>query len=140
MSINTSPLVPIPTIDDPLTGPYWRGAAEGKLVIQRCATCGTYRWYPRPACNACWSFDTEWVAAQGRGHIYSWVRVHHPFTPAFRDFVPYDIVVVKLLEGVRAFGALEKIAGEPVIGAEVEARFAALTDELVMPYFALTGQ
>src|SRR3712207_7353858 len=32
------------------TEPYWRGAAEGRLLLTRCDECGAYVWIPRPYC------------------------------------------------------------------------------------------
>ncbi len=52
--------VPSPTPD---TQPYWDGLNEGKLLIQKCGSCGKLRHYPRPLCDACHSFEVR----MGRG-------------------------------------------------------------------------
>ena len=32
---------------------YWQSAAEGRLVVQRCTTCGVFQFYPRALCTTC---------------------------------------------------------------------------------------
>jgi uncharacterized OB-fold protein len=41
---------PLPDTDDPLTAPFFAGAARGELMIPRCDTCGEYVWYPQAEC------------------------------------------------------------------------------------------
>jgi uncharacterized OB-fold protein len=36
------------------------------------------------------------VKVSGRGTVYSYTIAHHPFHPAFRDKVPYPVVVVEM--------------------------------------------
>ena len=43
---------PLPDVDDPLTAPFFAGAARGELVIPRCDACDAYVWYPRAAVPA----------------------------------------------------------------------------------------
>ena len=38
---------PLPDVDDPITAPFFAGAARGELVIPRCDSCGAYVWYPQ---------------------------------------------------------------------------------------------
>jgi uncharacterized protein len=132
---------PLPAVDDETTRPYWEGARQGQLVIQRCAKCGTFRWYPRPTCHACWSLDAEWASVSGRGTVYSYVVIHHAFSPAFRDDLPYIVVIVQLPEGVRVPATLKECAPEDVrIDQPVEVRFERVTDEVTLPYFVPSNQ
>ena len=41
---------PLPDVDDPLTAPYFAGAARGELMITRCDACDEYVWYPQEHC------------------------------------------------------------------------------------------
>ncbi|HKT19231.1 MAG TPA: Zn-ribbon domain-containing OB-fold protein [Stellaceae bacterium] len=75
----------------PETAPYWQAAAEGKLLLKRCAACGAYHFYPRVLCPFCFS-ATEWRAAAGTGIIYS-------FSVMRRAAIPYAIAYVTLAEG-----------------------------------------
>src|SRR3546814_3316599 len=49
--------IPEPT---PETAPFWQGAAAGELRIQRCASCESFYFYPRPFCPKCNSDAVEW--------------------------------------------------------------------------------
>lgn len=121
---------PIPAASG-LDRPYWESTREGRLVIQRCTACDTWRWGPEWICHVCRSFDTDWVEVPKRGgryagRIYSWERVWHPTSTALVDRVPYVILLVELPDvgGVRMVGNLVGDATQTItIGAEVEAVF-----------------
>lgn len=92
---------------------FWNAWAEGRLLLQRCASCGTARFYPKPFCPSCGAAAHEWVAAEGGGEIHSWTAVHRR-----SGHVPAMVVLVTLDEGVRVLGVLDG-AGEPGIGERV---------------------
>ena len=104
-----------------LSQPYWDAAAEGRLVIQRCAACGKLRHYPRLLCDACYSDAADWTPASGRGKVHSWTVCHHAFHPGFAADLPYTLVTVDLEEGVRALGRWQ--GGPFNIGTPVQGRF-----------------
>jgi uncharacterized protein len=116
---------------------FFEGAGQGKLLIQRCGSCGTLRHPPRPACVVCRSFEWDTVEATGRGTLYSYVVVHHPQVPAF-DY-PLPIAVVELEEGTRLVADLVGVAPDDVtIGMPVVVDFVAVDDELTLPMFRPT--
>src|SRR5439155_21936254 len=78
---------------------FFEGARDGKLLIQRCASCGRLRHPPRPMCPHCRSLEWDTVEASGRGTVYSFVVNHHPQVPAF-DY-PLVVALVELEEGTR---------------------------------------
>lgn len=84
--------IPSPAIN-PENEAFFAGAREGKLLLKRCAACGEFHHYPRAICPFCASDRTEWVAASGRGVIYSWSVMR-------RVREPYAIAYVTLEEGV----------------------------------------
>ena len=88
----------------PLSAPYWDGARQGKLMLQRCGSCGVHRHYPQWLCGRCQSADTQWAQASGRGKVYSWTTTHHAFHPGFIEDLPYTLVTVDMEEGVRVLG------------------------------------
>jgi uncharacterized OB-fold protein len=88
-------------VPDDLSRPYWEGAREGKLVLQRCKSCGEHQFYPRPFCVACRGSDLEWVEASGRGRLHTFSVVHRTADRAFAAEVPYAFAVVELDEGPR---------------------------------------
>jgi uncharacterized protein len=119
---------------------FFEGARQGKLLIQRCASCGTLRHPPRPACACCRSFEWDTVEASGKGTVYSYVVVHHPQIPAF-DY-PLPIAVVELEEGTRLVADLVDVEPEAVtVGMPVTVAFVAVDEELTLPLFrpARTG-
>ena len=104
---------PVPQPDD-ASAPFWEGCARHELVLQRCATCATFRHPPRPMCPACSSFDVEWVPSGGHARVWSWVIAHPPVLPAFAEKAPYNVVVVELEEGVRMIGNLLDVPNDEI--------------------------
>jgi uncharacterized OB-fold protein len=102
--------------------PWWAALREHRVVLQRCAACGTVRFPRMPACPFCGDDRSDDVEASGGGTVYSWVRVHRAADPAFAGEVPYAIFAVDLDEGPRVFGRLDPPA-EPAIDARVRAAF-----------------
>jgi hypothetical protein len=84
--------IPAPQVN-PEIQPFFDAAAQGRLMIKRCAACGQTHHYPRALCPFCASERTEWVPASGRGTIYSYSVMR-------RVPVPYAIAYVTLEEGV----------------------------------------
>lgn len=86
---------------DAFTRPYWEAAAQGRLLLRRCASCGRAHHYPREFCPYCWSEDVSWEQASGDAVLYTWSVVHVNDLPPFRDRLPYVAAVVDLAEGPR---------------------------------------
>ncbi|ROP51776.1 Zn-ribbon domain-containing OB-fold protein [Streptomyces sp. PanSC9] len=123
---------------DAFTRPYWAAAAEGRLLIRRCADCGRAHHYPREFCPYCWSERVGWEEASGRATLYTWSTVHRNDLPPFGERTPYTAAVVDLAEGPRmmtqvvecaeaelAAGMPLRVAfreGNPVFGPEGESR------------------
>lgn len=95
-----------PASQPPEAVPFWDAVARGELAVQRCAACGRLRFPPSPRCSTCASDAADWVPVSGRGRVLSWTRTHHAFDPAFRDRLPYTVVLVGLDEqpGLAMFG------------------------------------
>ena len=87
--------VPVPDRD---SAPYWSALAEGRFVLQHCATCGRWTWPARPLCSGCHGTDLVWEESSGLGEVYSWVVTHQPYAPELVDLVPYTITLVRLDE------------------------------------------
>jgi uncharacterized OB-fold protein len=111
---------------DGLSQPYWDGARENKLRIQKCRGCGSWQWGPEWICHKCHSFDLTWQEIKGSGRIWSYQRPHHPVHPALNGHGPYIVVLVELPDygNIRMVGNL---LGDPrqqvKIGMPVEAVF-----------------
>jgi uncharacterized OB-fold protein len=128
---------PTPAIN-PETKPYWDATTEGRLVLRRCHDCHAVIWYPRAICPECWSTNTEWFDASGRGTIYSYT-INYRGEGAYRDAGPFVLAYVELEEGPKImtnvltndFSALE-------VGRAVEVVFSPTRDgEAALPRFQL---
>lgn len=90
----------LPTIEDD-SREYWDAAADGRLLIARCGSCGRIHHYPRVICPYCWSEDVTAVEASGQATLYTYSTVYMNDLPPFRDRLPYIAAVVDLAEGPR---------------------------------------
>jgi len=126
---------PVPAADEE-SEPFFQGAREGKLMLMRCKSCGAYRFPSRDRCDVCWSTDTEWVQASGKGTVYTFGIMHQLYHPGFKDEIPYNVVVVELAEGPRTYSNLVGIANDQIrVGMPVEVTFERISDEISLPKF-----
>jgi uncharacterized OB-fold protein len=117
---------------------FWEAAREGRLVAQRCGSCGSIRHPPRPVCPACQSFDVDVVRLSGMGEVYSYSLLHHPRSPRFS--YPVVVVLVELEEGVRLLSNLVDVEPADVrIGMPVRVDFAPADGDLAVPVFRPRG-
>ena len=125
--------LPVPTADN---AEFWAAAKRGELRFQRCAACGTFRHYPRPACPRCLAREFTWERATGRGTVYTWTIVRGPTLPAFEAKLPYNVVDVLLEEGVHFVSEVLDCPPEAVrAGMPVEAVFVPVSDEITLVKF-----
>ncbi|MET7681456.1 OB-fold domain-containing protein [Streptomyces sp. NPDC005423] len=103
---------------DAFTRTYWAAAAEGRLLVRRCAECGRAHHYPREFCPHCWSTSVTWETASGRATLYTWSVVHRNDLPPFDERVPYVAAVVDLAEGPRMM--TEVVGGAHALRAGME--------------------
>lgn len=125
---------PLPQPDEWSKG-FWDACNAGRLEMQRCAKCKRFRFYPRPMCPHCHSLDWEYAPMSGRGTIYSWIVVHPPVMPAFRDKVPLAVVLVELAEDpeLRMVGNLLDSALDGIrFGMAVEVAFEKVADDVTL--------
>ena len=126
---------PVPAID-PDSQPYWDGAKEGRLMIQRCKATGQAFLYSRQLVPGVVDSEVEWIEASGRGTIYSYTIARRPAGQPFADDVPYVIVSVELEEGARVMSNLVTADPDSVaIGQAVEVVFDAVSGDLTIPKF-----
>ncbi len=105
------------------SAPYWAALREGRLELQRCRECRTWRWPARAICHRCLSFRYGWEATGGRGRIASWVVTHQAFAPGWAEALPSVVVSVALAVApeIQLLGNL--VSGEPAAGLPVSATF-----------------
>jgi uncharacterized OB-fold protein/acyl dehydratase len=130
------PLRPRPALTQ--DNAFWfEGARQHRLLIQRCAQCGTLRHPPRPMCSECRSYEWDVVDASGRGTVYSFVVNHYPQVPAF-DY-PLAVGLIELEEGTRLVANVIGIdAGDVQVGMPVEVEWVDHDPDLSLPAFRPT--
>jgi len=117
---------------------FFDGAKDGKLLIQKCSSCGALRHPPGPMCPSCRSLEWATIEASGRGTVYSFVTNHYPQVPSF-DY-PLNVSLIELEEGVRLVSNVVGVEADAVeIGMAVEVEFTAFDDELTLPQFRPVG-
>jgi uncharacterized protein len=127
------PLRPRPALT-PDNAFWFEGARMHRLLIQRCASCGTLRHPPRPMCAECRSYEWDVVDASGRGTIYSYVVNHYPQVPAF--VYPLAVGLIELEEGTRLVANVIGIEpGDIRIGMPVEVEWVDHDPDLTLPAF-----
>ena len=118
------------------TQPFWDGCARGELLLQRCGACGTLRHPPSPICPHCRSAAHAWVAASGRGAVYTYTVVRQALAKGWDARVPYVVAVVELDDGPRILSNIIDVAPDDVrIGMRVEVVFVESEAEQQLPVF-----
>jgi uncharacterized OB-fold protein len=114
---------------------YWQSAADGKLVVQRCTSCGQYQFYPRALCTSC-AGETEWVDASGRGTLHTYTVIRQNRSPAFAALSPYAVGIVELEEGVRMMSNIvECDVEELTVGMALEVLLLKAADDVGLPFW-----
>ena len=118
---------------------YWEAAGQGKLVVQRCSSCGRHRWPPAWACYADQSTEWTWDEVPGTGtgtvFTYTWADQR-----AAMDSPIYNISVIELDgttgEPVRLMTRVTGVDKDTLhIGLRVRVVFERFDDELAVPFF-----
>jgi uncharacterized OB-fold protein len=108
---------------------YWDAAAQGRLLLKHCASCGCSHFYPRAICPHCFSDKTEWRESQGNGTIYS-------FSVMRRVAQPYAIAYVTLDDGVTVMSNIVDCDLDALaIGQRVKVAFRPSDGPLTIPVF-----
>jgi hypothetical protein len=126
---------PLPNVDGD-TQEFWAGCKEHELRFQKCKDCGHIRWPASMICPMCYSRDTQWIIASGKGKVYTFVVYHVAYHPGFEDDLPYVVADVELEEGPRL---LTNIVGcrpdEVKCDMPVEVTWEHITEEFSLPKF-----
>ncbi len=131
--------LPIPVADD-ASEPFFAGAKEGRLMLVRCTACGTYRLPSRGRCVDCWSTESEWVQASGRGKLYTFGIMHQRYHPSFAEAIPYSYAMVELEEGPRLVTNIVACPNEELrTDMPVEAVFDDVSEETTLVRFRPGG-
>ena len=100
---------------DPDSAAWWEALGAGRLTVPACSSCRRTWFPPAPSCPHCgFPSDGSLRDTAGRGRIYSWIVVHRAYDPAFKEDVPYTVVVVDLDDGPRIVGRLFDVRHDDV--------------------------
>lgn len=114
---------------------YWQSAAQGRLVVQRCTSCGVYQFYPRALCASC-AGETEWVDASGRGTLHTFTVIRQNRSEAFAALSPYAVGIVELEEGVRMMSNIVECDVEELeVGMALEVLILKAADDVGLPFW-----
>lgn len=116
-------------VPEPEAAEFWAAAREGRVLVQRCTTCGQAQLYPRDRCLVDRG-EVAWEEASGRGSVYSFTVIRQNYARPFRDWMPYVVALVDLEEGPRLMTNIVGCDPEDVhIGMAVRARGEAVSEE-----------
>ena len=131
-----------PLTPDADSRPFWTACAEGRLLGQRCAACGLWRWPPREHCARCHAAAPEWVELSGGGRVAGAVVLHRAFDPGFAADVPLTIVHVEMdgtdQQMVLIGNLVPPVSAEQAAGSRVAIGFTAINGDAI-PVFTITG-
>ena len=123
------PAFPLPDVTWEPLREFWEAAAREELRIPKCDGCGRLTWYPRERCRACDSTAFTWALMSGRGELFSWSVVTHPFLPQFASAVPFVPALVALDEDPAVRLVTRIVDADPdrlAVGQPVEVTFRPL--------------
>lgn len=92
--------------------------SEGRVHATRCKNCEELFLPPRSRCPECDGEEYEWVPLSGRGELYAFTQQPR----ALRFAIPAVIGLVKMEEGVTAFGVIDAVFDTLTIGDRVKAK------------------
>ncbi len=134
---------------------YFKYCAAGDFRLQQGKQSGLLRYPPMTACPWTRDREYEWVSVAGRGAVHSYTEIHHAIQPAFREHVPYMLLLVDLdtqkgepteHEALRVAGNLVTPDGTLAppdmikrvgIGTRMRMVFSAVTDGLALPQWTI---
>ncbi len=101
--------------------PMDAAAAQGRLALQHCATCGAGQYPPREICRACLSDQMAWTEEDAvRGQLLAQTSVQHSFEPSTP--LPQRVGLVHLPMGETALCFLDAAAqpGDVAVRARLD--------------------
>jgi uncharacterized protein len=118
---------------NPETEAFWEATKDGKFMLRYCGDCEKTHWYPRAICPHCFSDNSEWREASGRGTIYT-------YSVTRRANPPYAIAYVKLEEGPTMISNLVDCSYDDLaVGQAVELTFKQSENGFAVPMFKPSG-
>ncbi len=118
---------PAPTSDE-ASAPFFEGAANGRLMLQRCHKCSQYAFPVQEVCTNCLEADLEWAEASGEATLHTFGVMHHLYDPGFAQELPYNVAVVELAEGPRMSARVDAPNDDLEVGMALKTAFEEAGD------------
>jgi uncharacterized OB-fold protein/acyl dehydratase len=119
-------------------GWWWEACDEGRVLIQRCADCGTLRHPPRPMCGECQSMEWDSIESSLDGEVLSFTELHHPKVPGYPQ--PLVCAVIRLGEGTNLVANVVGCEPEDIhIGMQVKGVVEQVDEKTMLPQFYPAG-
>lgn len=78
---------------------FWDACRERRVMVQQCATTGRAWFPPAPVSPFAPGGQWDWIACSGRGEVLSFVVFHQKYFAGFADELPYNVAMIRLVEG-----------------------------------------
>jgi uncharacterized OB-fold protein len=119
---------------------FWRGAREGKLLLQYCPESKRFQHFPRPLSMYTGKRNLEWKEVSGNGTVYAHTALRTQGLGA-DGRLPLVLATIELDEGVRILGNVLNAQPDDVqIGARVRLAWDALAEGVQYPAFELEAK
>lgn len=127
---------PLPDVEGE-NAEHWQGAKRRELRVQRCEACSRLRFPAARYCSHCLSEKSQWVTLSGRGEIWSHCTFHRVYFKGFEHDMPWQVVLVKLDEGVMLYSNLVGVPRDAdiPIGMRVKAFYHDVTEDVTLVKF-----
>lgn len=120
---------------------FWDGLKTGQLLLQHCTDCAHVQYYQQRICRQCQSENLQHKAASGRGTIHSYSVVYRAPGPAFKQDVPYAVLLIDLEEGPRMISSLVGKDFDALdFDIPVQLETIQITDDVYLPCFHLVNE
>ena len=112
---------------DGADAPYWKGLADGALMLPRCEACGTWLWPASDRCGTCGNTQVAWIERAMTGTIFSWTRTWHRFGFTEALDLPFVSIVATVDDcDIRLLGRLDDPDQlDPEIGEAISGRIGS---------------
>jgi uncharacterized OB-fold protein len=130
---------PAPLLDD-RSREWFDACQNGRLLLQRCATCSHVQFYPRPHCVNCFGTQVDFFAASGEATLHTFTVVNKTANREFSPDCPYVLAIVDMDEGARVTSRVVDAAlSEIDCGTRLRVNFRPAPGDFVLPVFVLAG-
>ncbi len=90
---------------------FYEKLEEGKIMGRKCPKCGNVEFPPVYACNACGSYETEWVELSGNAKLHNIVLpAALSSKPEYKKLGKYCYGEIELEEGARFNGVVRGVS------------------------------